>query len=298
MLHAGYGTQDSRGRQSISIANLSSGQVKDFPDDRLAEESHQSYFVGLAFSADGKHLYASLGSITDPTGTKPGDTGNAIAVYSFREGKVAAGAFDQNRADRSLRLGSGWRSASSKRRKARRSLIRRDWLWFPPCKASRLLIANNLSDTAILIDAASGRIVHQFDLEHEPHRSFGVSLHGRRRARWTTAPGAVCGMPRRLRNSTWHDGEVVRRISLRKPESRYRARIASHRACCSVRTRKHLYVTLSNADVVAAISTADGHVRRAGSLPELHGQAYRRHFAGGASSIRTMESNCWWRPPC
>ena len=70
MVHAGYGTQDSRGRQSISIANLSSGQVKDFPDDRLAEESHQSYFVGLAFSVDGKHLYASLGSITDPTGIK------------------------------------------------------------------------------------------------------------------------------------------------------------------------------------------------------------------------------------
>ncbi|HST12993.1 MAG TPA: hypothetical protein VLL05_21620, partial [Terriglobales bacterium] len=46
MVHAGYGTQDSRGRQSISIANLDGREVKDFPDDRLGEESHQSYFVG------------------------------------------------------------------------------------------------------------------------------------------------------------------------------------------------------------------------------------------------------------
>ncbi len=90
MLHAGYGTQKSRGCQSISIFDLTNSRVADFPDDRLCEDAHQSYFLGLTFSADGKHLYASLGSITDPTGSKPGDTGNTVAVYGFEAGKVSA----------------------------------------------------------------------------------------------------------------------------------------------------------------------------------------------------------------
>jgi len=88
LLHAGFGTQQSRGCQSISVLNFVTQKLSDFPDDRLCEDAPQSYFVGLAFSADGDHLYASLGSITDPTGEKPGDTGNAIAVFGFRDGTV------------------------------------------------------------------------------------------------------------------------------------------------------------------------------------------------------------------
>jgi len=61
MLHAGYGTQQTRGCQSISIFDFSTGKVADFPDDRLSEDAHQSYFMGLVFRADGNHLYASLG---------------------------------------------------------------------------------------------------------------------------------------------------------------------------------------------------------------------------------------------
>src|ERR1700745_1678701 len=75
LLHAGYGTQQARGRQSISIVDLEKNQVMDFPDDRLSEDAHQSYFVGIVFSGDGRHLYASLGSLTDPTGENAGDTG-------------------------------------------------------------------------------------------------------------------------------------------------------------------------------------------------------------------------------
>src|SRR6516225_3889575 len=55
--------------------------------NRLAD-ARQTYFLGLVFSGDGTHLYASLGSITDPTGSKPGSTGNAIAVYSFQSGDL------------------------------------------------------------------------------------------------------------------------------------------------------------------------------------------------------------------
>src|SRR5271169_4674113 len=73
LLNQGYGTQETGARQSIAILDLSNNQLHDFPDDRLTDDysTRQSYFIGLAFSSDGKHLYASMGSITDPTGEKP-----------------------------------------------------------------------------------------------------------------------------------------------------------------------------------------------------------------------------------
>src|SRR6266498_4439451 len=63
LLNQGYGTQEAGARQSIAILDLSNNQLHDFPDDRLTDEetTHQSYFIGLAFSSDGKHLYASMG---------------------------------------------------------------------------------------------------------------------------------------------------------------------------------------------------------------------------------------------
>jgi len=42
---------------------------------------------------DGKHLYASMGSITDPIGEKASSTGNGIAVYKFSEGQVSPERF-------------------------------------------------------------------------------------------------------------------------------------------------------------------------------------------------------------
>src|SRR5580658_6206090 len=95
LLNDGYGTQESMATQSIAILDLKTNQIADYPDKRFSEEerTHQSYFLGLVFSSDGKHLYASVGSITDPTGEKPGDTGNGIAVYTFTDGKVAPERF-------------------------------------------------------------------------------------------------------------------------------------------------------------------------------------------------------------
>src|SRR5580700_555315 len=95
LLNDGYGTQESMAMQSIAILDLKTNQISDYPDKRFSEEErvHQSYFLGLVFSSDGKHLYASVGSITDPTGEKAGNTGNGIAVYSFVAGKVAPERF-------------------------------------------------------------------------------------------------------------------------------------------------------------------------------------------------------------
>src|SRR5215813_10585047 len=48
----------------------------------------QSLYSGLAFSRDGKRLYASMGSETDPLGTMAGDTGSGVVVYGFNDGKI------------------------------------------------------------------------------------------------------------------------------------------------------------------------------------------------------------------
>ena len=95
LLNQGYGTQETGARQSIAILDLSNNQLRDFPDDRLSDDysTRQSYFIGLAFSSDGKHIYASMGSITDPTGEKPTSTGNGIAVYKFADGQVTPERF-------------------------------------------------------------------------------------------------------------------------------------------------------------------------------------------------------------
>jgi len=162
LLNYGYGTQETMARQSISVLNLDTNKIADFPDSRFSDTSHQSYFIGLAFSSDGKHLYASVGSLTDPTGEKKGDLGNGIAVYSFSAGKVAPERFipiplQSLPAGKTLAVG----------------------LMAPPHKAipypagiaaisdgghDKLLIANNLSDNAILLDPANGRILRTFDL--------------------------------------------------------------------------------------------------------------------------------------
>ena len=64
----GYGTVESKFEQSLAVLDTQTGQVSDFPDDRTLVDAKQTLYSGLAFSRDGKHLYASMGSISDPTG--------------------------------------------------------------------------------------------------------------------------------------------------------------------------------------------------------------------------------------
>jgi DNA-binding beta-propeller fold protein YncE len=274
MVHVGYGTQESRGRQSISIANLTSGEVKDFPDDRLAEESHQSYFVGLAFSGDGKHLYASLGSITDPTGAQAGDTGNAIAVYSFQQGKVAPERLIKIEP---TKLASGKYVAGGVFKTGPGTAIPypAGLAVVPSDKGERLLIANNLSDSAILIDASNGQLIHQFDLSANrlipsayPY-AVAVARDGRRAwcSLWNASEVAELNLER---------GDIVRRIPLAKPEAETRGHPS---ALLLSADEKTLYVTLSNADRVVRISTADGKPTNWFST-QLSGQAY-----GGTSPV-------------
>ena len=54
---------------------------------RLAKSGKQTLYSGLAFSRDGKHIFASMASLTDPMGGGKDATGSGVVVYSFNERK-------------------------------------------------------------------------------------------------------------------------------------------------------------------------------------------------------------------
>jgi DNA-binding beta-propeller fold protein YncE len=163
LLNDGYGTQETMAMQSIAVLDLKTNQLSDYPDKRFGEEVHQSYFLGLVFSSDGKHLYASVSSITAPTGRRPGDTGNGIAVYSFVEGKVASERFI---AIEPQALAAGKKVAIGLQKTPAGTAIPypAGLALVPAGGHDRLLVANNLSDNVLLLDVASGKVLKSFDL--------------------------------------------------------------------------------------------------------------------------------------
>src|ERR1039458_7492420 len=88
-VNAGYGTFESAYDQSLAVMDTQTGKVTDFPDARTGLTSKQTLYSGLAFSGDGKHVYASMASLTEPVGDGKANTGNGIAVYGFADGKIA-----------------------------------------------------------------------------------------------------------------------------------------------------------------------------------------------------------------
>ena len=159
LLNQGYGTQETGARQSIAILDLSNNQLQDFPDDRLSDDysTRQSYFIGLAFSSDGKHLYASMGSVTDPPGRSQRARATALRCTSLRMEKLLPNASSRLRLSL-LQKAKKSHSECARLRLEPRSLIPRDSPCYPGAKGDRLLIANNLSDNAIVLDTASGKI--------------------------------------------------------------------------------------------------------------------------------------------
>ena len=124
----------------------------------MAANARQTYFIGLVFSLDGKHLFASVASLTDPLGKQDGSTGNGVAVYEFENGRIAPVRFI--RLAPRIKLPDG---------KARRSEFKD--VTYPAGLSigksngmERLLVANNNSDEAVLLNTSDGKIVHRFDL--------------------------------------------------------------------------------------------------------------------------------------
>ena len=259
LLNDGYGTQHDQAKQSIAILDLTTNQVADFPEERLGEDAHQSYFIGLVFSSDGSHLYASMGSITDATGDKPGDTGNGIAVYTFRDAKVVPERFIKIPPQK---VAAGKKIAYGLRKTPAGTAIP-----YPAGlaviaetgKPDRLLVANNYSDNVVLLDSASGQIVKTFDLsEHGmipsefPHTCV-VARDGVRA--WCSLWNAS-----RLVMLNLELGQVVRSIPVRPPTKATDP--GSHPTTLLLSPDENeLFVTLSNADEVRMI--------RIGGEPDL-----------------------------
>jgi Lactonase, 7-bladed beta-propeller len=169
VLNNGFGTAESGGQQSIGILDLKTNELKDFPDPRLGLRAQQTYFLGLAWSSDGKHLYASIASITDPLGEKPGNTGNGIAVYSFENGVVTPKRF--------IKIPLQQLAPGKKSNKIWNKLPEDKAIPYPagiaviaghtptqPNAPEELLVADNLSDDALLLNADTGELIRRFDL--------------------------------------------------------------------------------------------------------------------------------------
>ncbi|MGA2858371.1 MAG: phosphoesterase [Candidatus Sulfotelmatobacter sp.] len=256
LLNDGYGTQETLAHQSIAVLDLKTNQITDYPDARFGDDAHQSFFIGLVFSSDGKHLYASVGSLTDPTGTKPGDLGNGIAVYSFNEGKVAPERF-MPIDPQPLRPGKKVAAGLQKTRPntaipypAGLALARnpqgKDWL----------VVAENLADTIAVLNPDTGKVIETFD----------VSTHD---LIPSTFPYTcvVSHLAIRAWCSVWNSSQVEQieligaRISRTIPLLGSKDPLAptSHPTAMLLSpNEKFLYIALSNYDMVAVVDTDTG----------------------------------------
>ena len=257
LLNDGYGTQETLATQSISLLDLKNNQLSDYPDKRFGEDVHQSYFLGLVFGSDSKHLYASVGSVTDPTGQKPGDTGNGIAVYRFADGKVSP--------ERFIAIGLQPLAPGKKVSMELRKTPRGTAIPYPaglailPGKAGdRLLVADNLSDNVVLIDLARAKVLQSFDLSTNDlvpaSFPYGVVVTRDGRRAWCSLWNAS-----QVAELDLMSGKVARWIKLQEP-AKPTAPGSHPTAMLLSPDEKLLYVALSNADAVAAVSTDDGQM--------------------------------------
>ncbi len=265
-VNAGYGTVESKYLQSLAVMDTRTGRVTDFPDARTSADDEETLYSGLAFSADGRHLYASMASLSDP------DAGNGIAVYGFEDGRI--------KPERVINIGlqklAGMRRTSLPEGKASDEGVS-----FPAAIAvvrthantDLLLVADNLSDDAAMVDVTTGKVVRRFDLSESdavPSTypvAVAVSKDGRRGfvALWNASEVAELDL---------FKGTVVRKLPLLKPADPLKP--GTHPCAFALSPDgKTLYVALSNRDAVAAIDISDEKFAVKGYFDtRLPGQSY------------------------
>jgi DNA-binding beta-propeller fold protein YncE len=259
LLNDGYGTQESLSHQSISVLDLKTNQIVDYPDPRFGDDAHQSYFLGLVFSSDGKHLFASVGSLTDPTGARAGDTGNGIAIYGFSAGRVMPQGF-MPIAPQPLKPGKRVAVGLQKTRPNTAVPYPAGLALVSDLKgADRLVVANNLSDNIVVLDPNTGKTLETFDMSTQDlvPSTFPYTCVATRRG-----IQAWC--------SLWNTSQIVQiellgaKIgkSIGLPGSRDPLAPSSHPTAMLLSPdEKLLYVALSNADTVAVVDTETGTFR-------------------------------------
>jgi DNA-binding beta-propeller fold protein YncE len=249
-VNAGYGTYESNYMQSLAVMDTRTGTVTDFPDDRTFVGAGQTLYSGLAFSHDGRHLYASMGSTTDPTGKRIHDTGNGVVVYGFGDGKIVH--------ERMIKIPLQ-QLAGARRTMLVGEVEGAKGIPFPAAiavtgnaGAEKLLVADNLSDDVLLIDAATGATLKRFDLSES-------------NAVPSTYPVALAVSPDGARAfvALWNASEIVeldlkrgivgRKLPLLKPS--VATAPGTHPSALEISPDgQTMYVALSNRDAVAAVN--------------------------------------------
>lgn len=291
LLNNGRGTAESNYQQSIAVLDLQTDTLTDFPDARFQVGARQTYFLGLGFSADGKRLYASVASLSDPTGKTAGDTGNGIAVYAFENGRVTPQSFLPIPLQP---VGPGKRETHMQFHPPAGKAIP-----YPAGLAvidqggsEEILVADNMSDDALLIDAARGTVLHRFDLSTGnfipgslPY-TVAVTRDGKR---------AYCSLwnASRVAQLDLASGKVTRSIRLLAPESPTAA--GSHPTALLLSpNEKQLYVALANEDAVAVIDTGTGKIisRLSTRLPgQRHGGTFPNALAQTPDGARLFAAD-------
>jgi DNA-binding beta-propeller fold protein YncE len=254
-VNGGYGSFESGYRQSLAVMDTATGTVTDDPDARTLVNSHQVLFSGLAFAPDGKTLYGSIVSASDPEGKKDGDTGSGIQVYGFADGKLTR--------ERVIKLAPqqlapGRTTHLIGEKDGSLGLPYPAGIAYDPSPAGKghLLVANNLSDEALLIDATDGSVLKRFDLSES-------------NAVPSTYPAMVTFSKdgRRAFVGLWNGSEVVelnmvkgtveRKLPLLKPSDPVAP--GSHPSAFALTADgRTLYVALANRDSVAAVDLSEG----------------------------------------
>ena len=256
LLNQGYGTEESGIRQSIAILDLTNNQLRDFPDDRLRGDekaTDQSYFIGLGFSTDGKHLYASMGS----------DTQNGIAVYKFTAGEVVPERFitippQRVSAGKTVILDSGNTPPGNA------PAYPAGFVVLSSTGGDRLLVADNLSDNVIFLDVSSGKILKTFDVSRSKYipaaYPYTIITNRSSTRAWVSLWNASAVAELDLTKGT-----VDRLIDLWRPSDPVQA--GTHPTAMLLnRAEDTLYVAVSNAgfakaDGVAAVDLKSGKPR-------------------------------------
>jgi DNA-binding beta-propeller fold protein YncE len=270
-VNAGYGTFESNYMQSLAVLDTQTGTVADFPDADTGGRAKQTLYSGLAFSRDGKHVYASMGSEADPLGTASGDTGSGVVVYGFDGGKIVRQRMikiplQQLAAGRKTMLLGGKEGDKGVPFPAAIAVL-------DVAGVEKLLVADNLSDDVLLMDASTGKIETRFDLaENDAVPStypvaLAVSKDGTHAfvALWNASEVMELDLKK---------GTVGRKLPLLKPENA----IAPGTHPCALEISpdgKTMYVALANRDVVAALNVGAGQFSVKGYFDtRLPGQSY------------------------
>jgi DNA-binding beta-propeller fold protein YncE len=312
ILEAGYGTIETELHQSVAVLDFASGQITRFADPRLGYRARQSFFLGLAWTSDGKHIYAPVGSITDPTGSKAADPksrdnkfehlGNGVIVYSFDAGKIAP--------ERFIKIPPQPLAAGKKRGTIHKEAPQGTLVPYPAGIAvikresgDQLLIADNLSDDVLLMDAATGNIIHRFDVstgDYVPSAyPYGVVVNKEGTGAWV---------------SLWNSSKIValdlvsNKVRRWIEVSQASSRSTPHPTAMALDQRGiALFVTLSNEDRIAVIDTAVDRVagylntglpnQRAGAYPNAltlskdESQLYVANASSDAIAIFALKDN-------